>query len=180
VLAAAHAEAQASTPAPTAAKSGGFGFLPWALAAGFAITTAAFWTERNQLRQEADLLQKDVLALRTGDNFSKMRIASLSAQLDAYSKGTAVIVWDAEKQRGVVKLSNMPPAGSGKDYQLWVIDPKYAKPVNGGIIPISGEGLARVSFTPDQVVHKADKFAISVEKTGGVPQAEGPIVLLGE
>lgn len=180
VLASIRAEAAASKPPVVApVQSGGFGLLPWALAAGFAISTAAIWFERDQLRADATTLRAENLELRNRDVLAKIRIASLSAQVETYAKTTAVIVWDPEKQRGILKLANLPQPGNGKDYQLWVIDPKYAQPVNGGIVPVGEDGLARVNFTPDQPVKKAEKFAISIEPTGGVPKATGPIVLLG-
>lgn len=188
VLARIRGEAQGSaseTAAPTTTpvsappvQSSGLNIIPWAIAAGFAITTAAFWMERDQLRKETVELRKDLVEARTRDVLSKIKIATLTAQVDAYSKAGAAVVWDAEKQRGVLKLSNIPRPEAGKDYQLWVIDPKYPNPVNGGIVPVGEDGIARVAFTPDQPVHKADKFAISVEPAGGVPVATGPIVFL--
>ena len=176
ILSAVRAEAVAAGPpiAPRAASSGSTGFfLPWGLAAGFALATAALWLERDQWRGEA-------LELRNRDAFSQVRIATLSAQVEAYSASRAVVVWDPEKQRGMIQFAKVPRPASGKDYQLWVIDPKYPKPISGGIVPVGADGVARVSFTTDQPVRRADKFAISVEPAGGMPVATGPIVLLGE
>jgi hypothetical protein len=167
--------------APTAApvQSGGTNILPWALAAGFAITTGALWMERGSLQQDRDALLHERQELVAQDVLSKVKIATLAAQVDVYAKATAVVVWDAEKQQGVIKLVNLPQPASGKDYQLWVIDPKHPKPVNGGVLSVQPEGATRVSFKPDQPVTKADKFAISVEPLGGVPEATGPIVFIG-
>jgi len=170
---------QASPTATPVQSGGGRNLLPWALAAGFAITTAALWMERGPLQQDRNALLQEARELRERDVLAKVKIATLSSQVEAYSKATAVIVWDAEKQHGVVKLTNVPPAGAGKDYQLWVIDPKHPAPVNGGLVPVNADGIARVSFAPDQPISKADKFAISLEPAGGVPKATGPIVLLG-
>jgi anti-sigma-K factor RskA len=189
VLSRIRAEAQASTnPAPTPAAmtppptntKGALNILPWALAAGFAITTAALWSERSALRQETVALKSDLHEALTQDTLKKVQIATLSAKVDAYAKATAVIVWDEKNQRGVLKLANVPPPESGKDYQLWVIDPKYPQPVSGGVIPMAENGVTRIAFTPDQPIKKADKFAISVEPAGGVPKATGPIVFLGD
>ena len=177
VLAGIRGEAKV-TPAP-AAKSSGLGLLPWAVAAGFAITAFAFWSEREQLAKEVAALRDEALALRTRDAFSKMKIATLAAQNEAYAKGVAIVVWDAEKQRGVIKLTNIPRAAAGKDYQLWVIDPKYPQPVSAGVVPVGDDGLARVSFTPEHAIRSADKFAISIERAGGAPAPGGPIVMLG-
>ncbi|MEI9897427.1 MAG: anti-sigma factor [Chthoniobacter sp.] len=189
VLSRIRAEAGTATPVSTATaaapsvavpvQAGGRNILPWALAAGFAITTASLWMERGTLQQDRLALIQEAKEARERDAFAKMKIATLSSQVEAYAKATAVIVWDPDKQHGVVKLTHVPPPGDGKDYQLWVIDPKYAAPVNGGLVPVNAEGIARVSFSPDQPISKADKFAISVEPAGGVPKATGPIVLLG-
>ena len=168
---------QGSTPARRAPAP--FGFLPWALAAGFAITAVALWLERDGLQREVTALRGEALALRTRDAFSKMKIATLAAQNEAYAKGVAIVVWDAEKQRGVIKLTNIPRAAAGKDYQLWVIDPKYPQPVSAGVVPVGDDGLARVSFTPEHTIRSADKFAISIERAGGAPAPGGPIVMLG-
>lgn len=189
ILSRIRAEAEAATSAPpmstapssTAApvQSGGTNILPWALAAGFAITTGALWMERGSLQQDRDALLRDRQALVAQDALSKMKIAMLSAQVDAYAKATAVVVWDAEKQQGVIKLVNLPQPESGKDYQLWVIDPKHPQPVSAGVLSVQAEGSTRVSFKPDQPITKADKFAISVEPAGGMPKPTGNIVFMG-
>jgi anti-sigma-K factor RskA len=165
-----------ATPETSAART----LLPWALAAGFAVTATALWFELGQWRSEALSSRREIVELRNRDTFAKIKIASLSAQVEAFTKSSAVIVWDAERQRGVIRLANLPRPEAGRDYQLWVIDPKYADPVNGGVVPVDEHGYARVSFTPDQPVRRADKFAISIEPTGGVPKATGPIVMLGD
>jgi len=206
ILASVRGEAIApSAPAPAAAakapvQSGGVSILPWALAAGFAITTAALWFERDQLRTDSMNLRQDAIALRekaekskgriadlskqvevlkNRDALAQVRLATLSAQVDAYKNGKVLIAWDPEKQRGVVQFTNLPRPEAGKDYQLWVIDPKYPKPVSGGIVPTNPDGSANIAFKTVEPIEKADKFAVSVEPAGGVPSATGPIVFLG-
>lgn len=170
----------ASQPAHSSRDASRFSFIPWAIAAGLAITSAALWMERDQWKSESLALRSEALELRQRDAFSRMKIAMLTAQNDAFAKAGAVVVWDESKQRGVVKLINFPAAGAGKDYQLWVVDPKYPQPVSGGVLPVRADGIALVSFAPDQPIRKAEKFAISIEKEGGVPQSEGPKVFLGD
>jgi anti-sigma-K factor RskA len=186
VLSRIRAEAQSMTPPdtststqtpPPAQTQGGGSLIPWAIAACFAISTVAMWMERGQLQQDNNALISENRDLRNRDNFAKMKIATLSAQVEAYAKATAVIIWDPEMQRGVVKLAKIPPPEAGKDYQLWVIDPKYPQPVSGGVVSVSEDGIARVAFQPDKPISKADNFAISVEPAGGVPAPTGAIVL---
>ena len=47
------------------------------------------------------------------------------------------------------------------------------------LVTVDTKGVAKTSFKPVDSVGETVKFAISVEKKGGVPKAEGPIVLVG-
>lgn len=133
----------------------------------------ALTATQQKLAQELDTWQKR-------DALSEVRIATLSAQVAALSKAVAVIVWDAEQQRGIVKLSNVPKASAGKDYQLWVIDSKYPTPVSAGVVTVGAGGTGYTSFSPAQPISAANKFAISVERTGGAPAPAGPIIFIGD
>jgi anti-sigma-K factor RskA len=213
ILSTVRAEAAASaatmtstTPSPSTAqapeqKSGGVSILPWAIAAGLALSTGALWFERDQLRTDSDGLRKEAIELREKDSKSKeriaalnrnvaelqkrdalaqVRIASLNSKLESFKDASAVIVWDADKHRGVVRLVNVPMPASGKDYQLWVIDEKKPdQPVSAGVVPMAAQGATRMSFETAQPIEKAHMFAISVEPAGGMPKPTGDIVLAG-
>lgn len=125
-------------------------------------------------------LRDEVVKLRGRHALAQVQIATLSAQVAEFAKAGAIVVWDPQEQRGVIQLANLPKPAPGKDYQLWVIDPKYPAPVSGGILAMADAGPTRVSFKPEQLVEHAEKFAISIEQAGGVPQAAGPIIFLGE
>jgi anti-sigma-K factor RskA len=129
------------------------------------------------LKVDADGMKKDLILLRTENVVAKMRIATLSSKIDAYAKASAVVVWDPNKQQGVLKLANLPPPEAGKDYQLWVINQKKP-PVSAGVVPMPTEGATQLEFKPVQGI-KAEQFAISVEPTGGVSEPTGPIILAG-
>jgi anti-sigma-K factor RskA len=104
----------------------------------------------------------------------------LKTQIAAYKGATAVVVWDKDKKDGVLQLDKLPPPAPGKDYQLWVIDPKKTQPVSAGILSVPKEGFIRTSFHPAAPVESAAAFAISVEKAGGAPKPEGQIILVGK
>ena len=148
-------------------------------AVGFAITTAALWSERDGLSKEMFALRGEALALRTRDALAKVKISTLAAQNEDYAKCVAVVVWDGENQRGIVKLTNSPNLAAGQGYQLWLIDPKRPEPVFAGGVPVGDDGLARVAFTPEHTVRVVEKFAVSIGRTGGAPAPHGPFVLLG-
>jgi anti-sigma-K factor RskA len=184
-------------------SSGGSGFWTftgWAAAAAFAASSAWLWMERERMNtrlvsaaselaavqqtregfeQQIATLSGEIASLQKRDALAQMRIATLQGSVDAYKQGVAVVVWDSEKHQGVLKLEKMPPVEAGKDYQLWVVDPKQPVPVDAGIVRVDGEGFAKVEFKPVTDVTDASKFALSVEKEGGVPKGEGPIVLIG-
>jgi hypothetical protein len=132
-------------------------------------------------RQKAEIaaIQKEVAALRERDALASVKIQTLNSQVDAYAKALAVVVWDDNTQRGVLKLDKFPQAGEGKDYQLWVIDPNKKAPVSAGIIPVAQNGVARMPFKPADHIDAAQKFAISVERKGGAPAPAGQIVVIG-
>jgi anti-sigma-K factor RskA len=93
----------------------------------------------------------------------------------------AVAVWNPKTQEGVLSVAKLPALASDKDYQLWLIDPAYPAPVDGGVFTVNpATGDARINFKPNQRVNNAAKFAVSLERKGGVKKAEGPIVLLGD
>ena len=145
-------------------------WVPWALAAGFAVACAWFALDRGRLRDE-------LVALRQQDALAQVRIATLTAQAEAYRQVLAVVVWDEGQQRGVVKLDRLARPAPGKDYQLWALDPAYPQPVSAGVVTVS-EGTTRATFRPTQRIHGASKFALSIERQGGAPQPEGEIIMV--
>ncbi len=148
-------------------------WLPWTIAACLALACAYLIAERAGLRARVTQLeQRDFLA--------QIQIASLASQLKNAPEAKAVVVWDERKQRGLLKVSQLPPNEAGRDYQLWLVDPRYKNPVDGGVFHVSHDGPLRLSFQPATPVRGPKGFAISLERKGGVPKAEGPIVLLGK
>ncbi|MGI8955703.1 MAG: anti-sigma factor [Chthoniobacterales bacterium] len=148
-------------------------WLPWAIAACLALTSAYLVAERAGLRKRLTRLeQRDFLA--------QIQIASLSSKLENAPDANAVVVWDEKKQRGILKVTQLPRNDENRDYQLWLVDPRYKDPVDGGVFHVANDGSLRVPFHPASPVREAKGFAISLERKGGVTKAEGPIVLLGK
>jgi anti-sigma-K factor RskA len=139
----------------------------------------ALRTRDEQSQATLAQLAGEVDAWRKRDAMARMEIATLQSSVEAYKQGVAVVVWDSEKHQGVLKLEKMPPIDPQKDYQLWVVDPAKKAPVNAGVVRVDEKGFARIDFKPVDAVTSAAKFALSVERKGGVPQNEGPIVFIG-
>jgi len=148
-------------------------WLPWALAACLTIACMLMGVELGKVRNENT-------ALRNQDALSQTRIATLNAQTEAYEKVLAVVVWDEEKQRGVVKLDQLAQAAPDRDYQLWMIAPNHAVPISAGVVSVDDNGIAQASFKPVQNIQSVSKFAVSIERKGGAPAPEGPIILISK
>lgn len=148
-------------------------WIPWAIAAGLAVTCAYLATERAGLN-------KRITRLEQRDFLSQIQIASLSSKVENAPNANAVVVWDEKKQKGLLKVTQLPRNTEDRDYQLWLVDPRYKDPVDGGVFHVSNDGSLRVPFHPKEPVREAQGFAISLERKGGVAKAEGPIVLLGK
>ncbi|MEO6004142.1 MAG: anti-sigma factor [Opitutus sp.] len=119
--------------------------------------------------------------LQREGNLAQFKIATLAAMAGNSSQALAVAVWNPRTQEGILRVEKLAALASDKDYQLWLIDPAYPAPVDGGVFTVDPTtGHAQVNFKPNQRVNNAAKFAISLERKGGVPKAEGPIVLIGD
>lgn len=119
--------------------------------------------------------------LKAEGDLAHLKIATLASMLGNSPAALAVAVWDPTREEGVLTVSRLPALASEKDYQLWVIDPQYAAPVSGGVFAVNpSTGEAHIVFKADRPVHSIAKFAVSLERKGGVPKPEGPIVLLSD
>lgn len=183
--------------------------VPWGLAAALAVTTGwlmshnlalraengtlqaerqlaevAYHAARNQLTERSFLAEKMInqlgTQLRHSEDLARLKVSALASLAGNTKEAQAIAVWDPEQQSGLLTFDKMPVITEAQDYQIWVVDPSYPNPVNGGVFRVDEKGHATLAFKPDQPVHAAAAFAISLEKRGGVPKAEGPIVLLGK
>jgi anti-sigma-K factor RskA len=136
--------------------------------------------ELADLRDKNSALQNELDKLRVKDALSQIRIATLQARVASYAHAVATVVWNPETQSGVIQIDNFPTLKHGKDYQLWIIDPKAAQPISAGLVRVPGSGTLKVAFRPVSPVETAAKFAVSIENAGGSPVPRGEIVLIGQ
>lgn len=136
-------------------------------------------TLEQELEAQRILATQQISDLRAAGDLAQLKIAKLASLNNNSAEAVAIAVWNPLKQEGVLTVENLPLIQKDQDYQLWIIDPRYANPVNGGIFNVDARGTAHFNFRPDQPVTAATKFAISRERKGGVPKAEGPLVAAG-
>lgn len=147
--------------------------LPWSFAACLGLACAYLVADNSGLRGRVTRLkEREVLA--------RVQIASLQSKLAAAPNANAVVVWDEKKQTGVLKVAQLPSNAKDHDYQLWLVDPRYKDPVDAGVFHLANDGSLSVQFHPHAPVRGARAFVVSLERKGGVPKAEGPIVLSGQ
>ncbi len=172
--------------APAAAPARAW--IPWAVAAAMAIVSLAFYWQSaslraqlaaqaghiNELMANAELaraesadLRQTVAKLRESNRLASFRIALLDSLLAAAPKTVAVSVWDNDRQDGVFIVRNLKPLPSDKDYQLWIIDPKYPSPVDAGVFQVDAKGNVREDFRAKLPIQTANQFAVTIERKGG-------------
>jgi anti-sigma-K factor RskA len=184
-------------------------FVPWAAAAALAIAAAWFARQNLSLRNENaslrterqlaevayqmaqnQLTERSLLAenmindlgnkLRRSEDLARLKVTALVSLAGNTAEAKVIAVWDPEQQSGLLTMEKLPAITDTQDYQIWVVDPAYPNPVNGGVFHVSADGKVALAFKPDHPVAQAAAFAISLEKKGGVAKAEGTIVLLGK
>ena len=124
-------------------------------------------------------LTAEVAALKQQEQESKLQVATLQSKVWEYRRSEMLVVWDEKRSQGVVVLDKMPKVESDKDYQLWVVDPNKPNPVSAGVVTVDAKGSVKTSFKPVEAVTGEAKFALSVEKKGGVPKSEGQLLMVG-
>ncbi len=169
-------------------------WLPWAAAAALAIGCAVLKFDQSNLERHLTaetgktkaLLQArqwERAAKPDQDPLAQVSYCSLAPVPAAQQTGPqAAVLWDAARRHGRLHISGLPPAGEGKDYQLWTVETGIKDPVNSGLVKVGADNVAEVEFQPQGEDGKgpAVAFALSRERAGGVPKNEGPILFLGK
>jgi anti-sigma-K factor RskA len=168
-------------------------WLPWACAAaaGVALAISLFNVTRldreiasqqarvKQLTGQMADLQNQLEQERAVTSFlSKPEVrVTMLAGIGKTPQAAGKILWSAQERKALFYASNLPVAPSGKTYQLWIIADN--KPFDAGIFAVDpqGNGFLRVESLSEAV--KAQKFAVTLEPAGGVPQPTGEMHLLG-
>ncbi len=182
-------------------------WLPWIAAGGFALLAGflsqAYFAARSEmiaLREQGALaaiagkgLQQRIEAehilstrrladLQAGlseqGGLDRLKIVPLVSARGFAAPALAIVLWNPVRQEGELVMANLSPPAPDKDYQLWIMDPQYPDSVGAGVLTVgTTAGDVRLLFRPDRPVAANTRFAVSLERKGGVPRAEGPIVL---
>lgn len=119
-----------------------------------------------------------VAGLRAQADPASLRVFTLKPSSAA--TGSAVVVWNPDRQEGILVAPAFPPPASGKDYQLWIADSPSSAPANGGVFTVDADtGAIRATFKPDRAISADPVFFVSIEPQGGSSKPEGPRLLAG-
>lgn len=149
-----------------------YNWIPWAIAALFLVFCGMLAFDRARLqRQLAELHRVDPLAQAT--------LVTLASPTGEFGEARVIVAWQPDQQSGVITINHLPLPEQGRDYQLWAVDANHKDPISAGLIHVEPNGTARIRFKPTERAPQVKAFAISLEREGGVPKREGPIILIG-
>lgn len=139
---------------------------------GSVLINLRLWNQHKSMQSQITLMEKEQekIVERNNDYTKQLEITSnphtkkiLLEGVGNHSENSALVFWDAQSKAVYLSLDKLPPAPPGKQYQLWaIID---GKPVSAGVYPLSAQG----NLQKMEPVSRAEMFAITLEKEGGVP-----------
>ena len=145
---------------------------PWAIAAILILFCGLLALDRARL-------QRELAEIRATDPLMHTIFFTLTPSGSAFADAKATVAWQPGRQTGVIRVSNLPAPQPGKDYQLWAVDAAHQDPISAGVVRVDQNGVAQIRFKPVEMAQQVKAFAISLEREGGVPKKEGPILLAG-
>ncbi|MEO8223984.1 MAG: anti-sigma factor, partial [Gammaproteobacteria bacterium] len=97
-----------------------------------------------------------------------------------YEGVTGDVVWSQSRQRGYLRLANMPVNDQTRaQYQLWIVDPsRDTHPVDGGVFNVSSTGEVVIPIQAKLLIRSPKAFAITAEQPGGVVVSAGPLLVV--
>jgi len=192
-----------------AVPAGFLGWLPWVAAAVAALLAGILIEVYLAARMEITILN-DQSALTQVENqslrqrleaeriLSARRIADLSADTrDWYDltqcdvvplqppaggdgAAAAVVVWDPHRQQGTLLARKLPAAPAGREYRLWIVDPRQPAPfAAGGFAAADSGGATRFAFRAERAVAATPGFVVTLEPPGPATRPVGPVALAG-
>ncbi|MDB6068846.1 MAG: hypothetical protein JWL81_17 [Verrucomicrobiales bacterium] len=88
-------------------------------------------------------------------------------------------IFDETTGSGSIILQNLPPAGVGESYQLWVTDPASSQPISVGLMPAMEAGGGRIWFDLGGPGVAPSGYLMTLEPATGSSIPTGRIVLKG-
>jgi anti-sigma-K factor RskA len=169
------------------------GWLPWVCAAAASVALVVsltrlsslnrgFTEQQERLNQQIEqlkVLQKLLSDEKEVTQFIAkpgVRVTPL-AGTEKSPQAVGKVLWSPQEKKALFYASKLPALPAGKTYQLWVIADN--KPFDAGIFSVDPQGNGFLKVPSLSEADKAQKFAVTLEPAGGVPQPTGDMHLLG-
>jgi hypothetical protein len=171
-----------------APSRGWFGWLGWAAAAAACIALAVnLWITRGWQLQDVAVKPPETVERPADLTPLEKRDQLLSAATDIVKatwaggnvKGITQlvgdIIWSDEKQAGYITVRGLPVNDQNREsYQLWIYDKsRDDEPIDGGVFNVSADGEVVIPVDARLRAQRPEKFAITIEKPGGVVVSKG-------
>ena len=168
-------------------------WVEWIAGLTAVATTAALFVVMNDnthLRDLTDSLSSRISQLESELTSQRLRVARLStitspqvrvvnlAGQGDHATASGRIFWDRNTKRWFFYATNLPPAPTGKSYQLWFV-PVNGNPVSASVFNTAADGAFDVEIQVPDSVTAIKAAAVTTEPAGGVPQPTGAFALLG-
>jgi anti-sigma-K factor RskA len=93
-------------------------------------------------------------------------------------EASAWLLWNPSSRKGLLLARGLPPAPTGRAYELWAI--AGAEPVPAGVFTVDAGGRGLLRLPPLPAGPTFDAFAVTLEPAGGVPKPTGSMHLAGK
>ncbi len=152
--------------------------LGWALAAMLAVAFVVVRNEPSVVAPAVDDVTARTSLVRSAPDVLKLPWAPPTAA--GYERVTGDVVWSQSRQRGYLRLANLPVNNPARtQYQLWIVDPERdTRPVDGGVINVSVAGEVIIPIQAKLLIRSPKAFAITAEQPGGVVVSAGPLLVV--
>ncbi len=131
---------------------------------------------QGELRREREILAREREA-RELISSPEARIMTL-AGTEMATRARAKFVYDRTTGRAMLMADDLPPAPTGKAYQLWFIA-EGKPPMPGQVFNTNAAGHAEMRDQLPEEARGATVFAVTLEPSNGVPAPTGPMYLKG-
>ena len=131
------------------------------------IAVVVLWQQNRRLREETQLVE--ILSSPGA------RVKELKGTAEAPTASAKIVF--GSQGRALLITNSLPTPPQGKEYQLWVIDPKQPpRPEKTFSTDSTGKGLLKVERLWE-VEREYGVFAVTLEPAGGVTSPTGAIYL---
>lgn len=92
--------------------------------------------------------------------------------------GSAIVIWETDKQIGTLYAVGLPPLQENHVYQLWIARPGYE--ISLGVFKVDANGTGTLVFKAAEPILNFEAIGVSVEPGSGSVHPTTPMGILGK